>query len=126
MTRLVNLTSYINHHTYTPKNINPQSAENYNASIILGSSQQQVLKRIPPHCTCFILHYDAAGCGHAKTIKQHNGEWWNLDSENPNGPNCLKPADWQLLQGHIYTMTDLNQNLRGHPFQPELYFKSNN
>ena len=116
-----NSRTYIPH--YTPATT--ETSENYSAGILLGSSREQVLQRIPPHCSRFMLHYNA-GYGHAKTLKLHNGEWWDLDSENMQGPKRLHSSDWQHLQGHIYVLTHTTLSFQAHPFQPELYYKPNN
>jgi len=91
---------------YIPHHISPHTEIagtllTYSAGIMLGSSQTQILQRIPTNCSCFLLHYNS-GYGHAKAIKQLDGEWWDMNSE---GPYPLTPPDWQLLQGHIYTLT---------------------
>jgi hypothetical protein len=124
------LHSHTNNQTYTPNhkhNIinNARTTETYPAGISPGSSKQQIMQRIPTNCTCFILHYDAGGYGHAKTIKLYEGEWWNMDSET-TGPTILTSPDWHQMQGHIFTLTHTTPQFHGHLFQPEIYYNPTN
>jgi len=112
---------------YIPHHISPHTeiagtSLTYSEGIMLGSSQMQILQRIPTNCSCFLLHYHS-GYGHAKAIKQLDGEWWDMNSE---GPYPLKPPDWQHLQGHIYTLTDTSGLPCPQLFQPEIYYEPNN
>jgi len=113
-------------HPYTPLHTSsPNTEENYETGIQLGSTKQQILSRIPINSTKFILHYWSNGYGHAITIKYYNNKWYNLDSEI-SGPTILTPQDWHQLQGRIYTLSQATPSFHGHPFQPDLYFDPTN
>ena len=93
------------------------SDESYTHGILPGSTQAQVLARLPPGATSAILHYTKVHAphglpyGHASCIRQWEGRWWHIDSEETS-PQLLTDGDdnpqsrpptlnWGMLYGKV-------------------------
>ena len=70
--------------------------ESYNMGVLPGSTQAQILARLPPQATSAILHnikFRPCGqYGHATCIRKWQGDWWHIDSEEPH-PQLLTNGD---------------------------------
>ena len=97
---------------------NNRVEESYGMGILPGSTQTQILARLPPQATSAILHnikfHPCGQYGHATCIRKWQDEWWHIDSEEPhpqlltngdNDPHSSPPTlNWGMLYGKIYTL----------------------
>ena len=88
-----------------------QADENYDSGIEIGSSKNQVLRRVSPH-TRIILHNTVLAqgytYGHAVCLKYHNQKWYLIDSEKPEPidlDSIPEREGWGQVCGIIYTLT---------------------
>ena len=90
-----------------------QLRETYPRGIQLGSSREQICTALADKgWSRILLHYTTPmGYGHAVCLKQHHGEWFLINAEEPHPINLSKTPPtlgWHTVSGHIYTLEPCN------------------